>query len=453
MTKEIGKMSIPVGHVSERNIIKKEKNESCDGYRKDDEPSSNIPSFKTISECVSKKSEKGLIKLWRYDLSNHAMNPPFCISPDGKTFVATFSHDIVSFNPQKGKRNWIFENNDLRVGIETPPQVGGDGNVYAGFRYADGVKIVDGIIALDGETGRKKWERKALNYESLLVGKDETVYIGSDNGKFYAIDGKKGENIWEFEVEYPMKRPPFLGADGTVYIDGGRGKLCALNGKTGEKVWDCQVNNKFLSSSPCFASNGNIYIGGDGGINGSKLYAVDSKIGVKRWESDMSLWVMHTPQFGADGNVYVLDNDKTIFAINGETGEELWKFCNGYVIDSPPSISNDGMVCFGCRDTKIYALNAETGKVEWQYETQGKVRPSPKISDDGIVYAGSDDGFVYLFESKSGELLEKYKPLESGKIENSLIIDNNGVVYVMSSLGVDRIAAIKYSKGSADNDK
>jgi hypothetical protein len=72
-------------------------------------------------------------------------------------------------------------------------------------------------------------------FSSPAIGSDGTVYVGSNDKKLYAINGKSGVKLWEFETGDFVWSSPAIGSDGTVYIGGEC--VYALNGKTGDKKW------------------------------------------------------------------------------------------------------------------------------------------------------------------------------------------------------------------------
>ena len=53
---------------------------------------------------------------------------------------------------------------------------------------------------------------------SPAIGSDGTVYVGSDDNKLYAINGKSGVKLWEFETGGGVDSSPAIGSDGTVYV-------------------------------------------------------------------------------------------------------------------------------------------------------------------------------------------------------------------------------------------
>ncbi|MBT6449967.1 MAG: PQQ-like beta-propeller repeat protein, partial [Verrucomicrobiales bacterium] len=55
-----------------------------------------------------------------------------------------------------------------------------------------------------------------------------TVYVGSDDNKLYAINGKSGVKLWEFETGDEVFSSPAIGSDGTVYVGSLDKKLYAI---------------------------------------------------------------------------------------------------------------------------------------------------------------------------------------------------------------------------------
>ena len=78
--------------------------------------------------------------------------------------------------------------------------------------------------------GTKLWEFETGGDvgSSPAIGSDGTVYVGSVDGKLYAIDGKTGVKLWEFETGDPVYSSPAIGSDGTVYVGSYDKKLYAF---------------------------------------------------------------------------------------------------------------------------------------------------------------------------------------------------------------------------------
>ena len=78
---------------------------------------------------------------------------------------------------------------------------------------------------------------------SPAIGSDGTVYVGSGDKKLYAINGKTGVKLWEFEIGDLVRSSPAIGSDGTVYVGSWDHKLYAINGKTGVKLWEFETGS------------------------------------------------------------------------------------------------------------------------------------------------------------------------------------------------------------------
>ena len=63
---------------------------------------------------------------------------------------------------------------------------------------------------------------------SPAIGPDGTVYVGSEDHKLYAINGKSGVKLWEFVTGSLVFSSPAIGSDGTVYVGSQDKKLYAL---------------------------------------------------------------------------------------------------------------------------------------------------------------------------------------------------------------------------------
>jgi outer membrane protein assembly factor BamB len=88
------------------------------------------------------------------------------------------------------------------------------------------------VYAINGKSGEKKWVFRTGGrvYSSPAIGSDGTVYIGSMDGKVFALDGKTGAKIWEFYISVNgfVHSSPAIGPDGTVYVLGNNGRLYAI---------------------------------------------------------------------------------------------------------------------------------------------------------------------------------------------------------------------------------
>ena len=71
------------------------------------------------------------------------------------------------------------------------------------------------------------------------IGVDGTVYVGSELKNLYAINGKTGVKLWEFETGSDVSSSPPIGSDGTVYV-----------GSEAKKLYAIKTDSKGLAKSP-----------------------------------------------------------------------------------------------------------------------------------------------------------------------------------------------------------
>ncbi len=153
--------------------------------------------------------------------------------------------------------------------------IGSDGTLYVG-------SFDSYFYAIDGTTGKTKWTFKTGDhiYSSAALGTDAAgntaaVYFGSADGQVYALDAQGGLK-WSFDTGDPVRSSPTLGAapegGDIVYVGSGNGKLYAINAWNGTRRWsfDTTLNDpelrdrNDLNASPALGKTG-VYIAGEQG--------------------------------------------------------------------------------------------------------------------------------------------------------------------------------------------
>ena len=76
-------------------------------------------------------------------------------------------------------------------------------------------------------------------FSSPAIGSDGTVYVGSEDNKLYALNGKTGVKLWEFGTGNVVASSPAIGSDGTVYV-----------GSMDNKLYAFKTNSKGPAKSP-----------------------------------------------------------------------------------------------------------------------------------------------------------------------------------------------------------
>jgi outer membrane protein assembly factor BamB len=252
------------------------------------------------------------------------------------------------------------------------------------------------------------------------------VYIGSNDGKLYAIDQETGAQKWLFSAKARIPASPAV-ADGRVYFGSYDGRFYAIDALTGKLEWTFANPGErryaathlhgslpagetmpdpfdvYLSSPTVW--KGSVYFGsGDGNI-----YSLDAVTGALRWKFKTGD-VVHASPAIVDGKVYVGSWDSYFYALDATTGAEIWRFKTGedpdihnqVGIQSSATVAN-GTVYFGCRDSKFYALDAATGHQRWAFSNKGSwVITSPVVLDGKVYFATSDSALFHIMNAQDG---------------------------------------------------
>jgi hypothetical protein len=191
------------------------------------------------------------------------------------------------------------------------------------------------------------------------------VFVGSADGRVYAVDLTSGEERWRHEPE------------GVTLVSA-----------------DFGFDRKSLISSPAVV-DGTVYVGSRDGF----MYAIDQTTGERKWRADHRVsWAMSSPAISGDVLYSGTSDGAFVHALDVISGEEIWRFVAGGYTWSSPAVADDG-VYIGDGAGRLLALDRETGDVRWSYGTAGAVLSSPVVAD-GLVYFGSDDGNVYALHGE-----------------------------------------------------
>lgn len=297
-----------------------------------------------------------------------------------------------------------------------PAQFRGDvrhGGLYDGA----GVPVLHGV----------KWKFKtgAAIVSSPALSAD-TIYFGSSDHSFYALDKHSGKLRWKFATQGRVTSSPAVAA-GRVYFGSYDGTFYALDAASGGVRWKFATGGErrfsarhlhgadpaaevmpdpfdFFLSSPAVAA-GVVYFGsGDGNV-----YALDAGTGGLRWKFHTGN-VVHASPAVANDTVYVGSWDSYFYALDAASGAQRWRFKTG----EDPETSNQvgiqssavvagGVVYFGCRDSHLYALDAASGAQRWSFPTKGSwVISSPSVRDGVVYFATSDTALLLAADAKSG---------------------------------------------------
>jgi surface protein len=306
---------------------------------------------------------------------------------------------------------WTFSAGG-QIGFSSPA-IAPNGTVYIGSEDGN-------LYALDGESGALKWSFAAGDsiLNSPAIGPSGIVYVGSKDDKLYALNGQTGSKVWDLAIGDDISSTPTIGNNGLVYFGSNDRKLRAVNALTGELVWSFEAAGGIVCS-PSIDPDGNVFFGCTERI----FYSLDAQTGTMIWQFRVDSEANSSAAIGTDGMIY-FGSDK-LYALDGRNGEKKWEYGSFY-IHSSPAIGMDGTVFFGGEDQKFYALDGESGQKKWSFLTGQANYSTPAIGADGTIYFGSDNSKLYALDSSTGS--KKWEFATGGNIRGAMAIGANGMV-------------------------
>ena len=170
-----------------------------------------------------------------------------------------------------------------------------------------GVFPSDGPTTLSELVWTFKTDVRNVGFVSSPAIADGVVYVGSEDGRLYALDAATGQEKWSFKTDGEVYSSPAV-AGGMVYVGSGDERLYALDARTGQEKWTFQTDDG-VYSSPAVAG-GMIYIGSFDG----RLYALDARTGQEKWSFKTGSQVLSSPAV-AGGVVYFVDTEGYLYAV------------------------------------------------------------------------------------------------------------------------------------------
>jgi len=215
---------------------------------------------------------------------------------------------------------------------------------------------------------------------------DDTLFVGSKEGRLVAVSIASGGRQWSEPLKMPASGGGF-GCMGPAYGGGCGGAPAGVA----------------IYGTPTVAGD-LVYIGGYNG----RIYAFDSGSLAIRWvyprENYLKPIISGTVVTG--NMVYFSTSDGMVYTLDATTGNKEWEFQAGDKIWSTPASDGD-TVYIASFDNKLYALNAEDGRKKWEFETQGALASTPLVYNN-TVYTGSLDRYLYAVDAGGGSQSWKF---------------------------------------------
>ena len=286
-------------------------------------------------------------------------------------------------------------------------------------------------VADDG-SWRFKTE-KGVASSPMLVG--DTVYFGSRDGNFYALDKKIGKEVWKYNTGNPIVSQATT-LDNAIFFCS-KEVYYAVDAQTGAEIWKYDLkpaDNFYLrkddwdyhDASPVVYDNV-VYFGSSTG----RMLGFDVASGELVWDftAPGNRGVRSTPVI-LDGIIYYGDFGGEYKAVNLETKEIVWKRDFYVAFQNSAAIKDDVIIIAG-RNRRILALDIKTGETKWEYKDpeDSWITGDPVIDGDTVYISTSDSKKVYALNFNDGTVVAEY-PIYKNSFTK--VIVDSGLLYVTS---------------------
>lgn len=195
------------------------------------------------------------------------------ITPDGIVYVGSKDEHLYAFT-ETGEFLFAAGTGSFYDGhmVDSSPAVGPDGTIYVGVDPYGAVGqvpyAIDTALFAFRPDGSLKWtfDMDDGAESSPAIGPDGTVYIGSYDGRLYAVAdrGDEPELLWSFKTGGWIDGSPAVDADGVIYFGSRDSTLYALD-TGGNLLWSLATEGG-IESSPAIDGRGVLYFGSFDGV-------------------------------------------------------------------------------------------------------------------------------------------------------------------------------------------
>ena len=280
-------------------------------------------------------------------------------------------------------------------------------------------------------------------FSSPVVDGDGNVYVGSADRTLYALR-RDGTLRWKLLTGEIIDSSPLLDDRGRIYFGSGDGHLYARDRATGSEVWTFAADPPASTGAFINWFEGNVAMGADGTLyvpNDNFLtYAIDRDSGSVRWTHRTSDQTWSLPAVRvATGRLFVGNNNllsllgPNTFALDAASGERVWSAAVNGSIAASPLVTDDGKVFVGGFDGYLRCYDQESGAELWSFGTRDHIYASPARFADGVIVQPSADGTVYALDPEDGAVVWQFDTLDA--LRSSPAIDGAGHVYLGSGEG------------------
>lgn len=275
------------------------------------------------------------------------------------------------------------------------------------------VLLISSCVMASQKVNQWQFQTEAAIYASPMH-HEGTIYVGSLDKSFYAIEAQTGSKLWSFKTKHPIHSTVAI-HEGIICFESGN-ILYALD-LQGQLLWQFKLCEKtvtnqidswdFHHSSPRIV-DGVAYIGTEQGY----VWGVHVLSGTEvfKWQTPTRSTIRISPEI-YDNKLFVGDWIGVLFAYDLEEKALAWKYDtrkdNTYgwsnAIQTPLVFKGED-VFFAGRSCNAYSLNVKDGSRNWLYNDPNVWIVGGTVLHDGQVFFGSSNQRkFYSLDAETGE--------------------------------------------------
>ena len=320
--------------------------------------------------------EEGLKVLWSQNLSQAVPDRTLkaVYATGGLVILETMDANLVHIDAEKG--TWRTATS-LRGPLSQPPVAAKD-RLYA---LRGGT-----VLGIEPDTGHVAETLPLRLADSApVVLYDQSLVIGTDDGKIARFDLEEGLVVWQKAVEGPVKDQPIV-QNGIVYVAGYKGSVTAVYVEDGALLWSWKPPEPAQITSGLLLDGGKLYVGDNQGF----VYCMDAETGMPSWKYPVGRPVSNCVAL-KDAKMLVCTYPGSVVCLQVEDEPKvLWQ--NDDAKDFITIGKNAAYL--QSRDGSLCAISTESGKELWRR----------RLPSGCQLVSAAEEGTFYVF-SPAGAIL------------------------------------------------
>lgn len=281
----------------------------------------------------------------------------------------------------------------------------GDGSLRSAQNY---------LHAIDVETGEHVWRKGMPEMNTAAAAGEGRVFAAGNSSQVYGMDLETGTELWQWGTGARIRASPKY-HDGTVYVGCDDGTFYALDPEEGFSQWEYDTTGdaddlRMYGTQPIH--DGLVYLNTWAPTDGpSFLYAIDADAGRTDWRYELAAG-------GGGGAAPPAVGDESLFVPDGANGrlvafelgshDLVWEKGGFDFGPRNGAAVADCRVVVGSQDGHVTATDVETGEWAWRSDTRAPVE-MPVMIANGTAYAVDSEGYLYGFAMKGGGKRFEYR--------------------------------------------